>query len=1085
MATVLRYDAGTLQAPRRTATGGWRVDGHASNTGILTYRNPDGSTRRELRLPDDVFHQDSLSGFEGAPITEDHPPQMVDLATLPHVRKGTVLSARKDGDHVAVSFTVEDPELIKKMQAGLKRQLSVGYNVDLDPTPGEHPKYGRYDAIQRKIAVNHLAVLSAGRAGPTACVRMDSAYQCDDAADGDTIDPDLHHPQLGSAGEHPNTNAAQDAVRAEADRFGQVVYADAGAKKAAYDDLVKRMADLGVDPIDFIKKWYGRYDQYGSPAPDMHPEAQACRDDMDQFGEQSYPDPGAKRVAYDALMTRSKAAGVNTDAFEKKWADRLDAEDFFAWCRYDDTLTAEDRDKLKSKSFAAPDGGLPVEDEAHTRAAMSRFGQEKFPDAASKKTAYDKIVARAKHFGIDSSGFEARWKDRLDDLRVDEEERGSDGKWTSGGGNAQADAHAAGAKDAAHEASTVAGREGATQRQKDAAVTARLHAANAVAAAKNGDAAGAFESANKAHEATADAKRRYEPGAKDSDKPGAKEANAASRTAKAASDKAYKSGSATDHMAAARAHDEAAKLHDKAVGAIAGGQPAVNHHEKMAESHDNIAAIKQKAAAAEGRPTSTNMLTGEVTQHETTAEVLAGTSRAGNAKDVSAPGAKAEQAGQSNYAEPTSHVAHAAMAAESSRKAEEARANGDIKGANQHTRDAVEHYKAASAAAKAELNDHKANGGKRASSGTKTFVQAKAAHLAELSKRGWGVKPDLKVPHATSPDGKTRLWFKSQAVHVTKIKDKPTENERSSPWGGHDGAAPTRHEFGNARTLGVDTRTASTGDIINHASSRADGQPLASTLPARCDCCDDPDCKNHASCLAASGMPKYGERDDQLEPEPQVNLEQALAALAATNEKLGAAHQRADAADKALADAQAEIDKSKARKTERNDALAKLATAEAAIAAEKARADIAETAIAAAEKARTDAAGEFVKQVAERVKLETVANAILGSSDKDGKAIDRTALSNRDIKCAVVKHVDAVDIAADQHEAYVTARFDSAVERNGKALTSVAAARTTIETGRKDGAADQTKSGHAAEAKATAAMRDEMTSAWTITKKGQ
>jgi len=210
-----------------------------------------------------------------------------------------------------------------------------------------------------------------------------------------------------------------------------------------------------------------------------------------------------------------------------------------------------------------------------------------------------------------------------------------------------------------------------------------------------------------------------------------------------------------------------------------------------------------------------------------------------------------------------------------------------------------------------------------------------------------------------------------------------------------------------------------------------------------------------------------------------MNLEQALAALAATNEKLGAAHQRADAADKALADAQAEVDKSKARKTERNDALAKLATAETDLAAAKARADIADKALEDEKKSRTDAAEMFTKQVAERVKLETIANAVLGATDKDNKPIDRSALSNRDIKCAVVKHVDAVDIATTEHDAYVAARFDSAVERNGKSLTSVAATRQTIETARQDGAANPAKAGLSAEAKAIAANREAAGNAWT------
>jgi hypothetical protein len=172
---VLRFDAGTLQKPRKTSQGYLRVDGWASRVGIQEYRNPDGSIRRELREDSAVFDQDSLLGFEGVPITDDHPSQMVDIHNTKHLTKGTVLSVgRRDGEHVAVSLVITDPDLIKKVESG-KRQLSTGYYVELDETPGHHPQFGRYDARQVRVGpVNHLAVVDRGRAG-TAAVRMDAA----------------------------------------------------------------------------------------------------------------------------------------------------------------------------------------------------------------------------------------------------------------------------------------------------------------------------------------------------------------------------------------------------------------------------------------------------------------------------------------------------------------------------------------------------------------------------------------------------------------------------------------------------------------------------------------------------------------------------------------------------------------------------------------------------------------------------------------------------------------------------------------------------------------------------------------------
>jgi hypothetical protein len=142
---------------------------------VFEYKLPGGGVRRELRLPDEVFKQDSLDSYDGAPLTDDHPDCMVDSSTARAVARGTVTqSGRRDGDMVATSMLVTDADTIKKMKAG-KRELSVGYQVDLDETPGTHPEYGQYDAVQRNIVVNHLALVDVARAGREARVRLDAA----------------------------------------------------------------------------------------------------------------------------------------------------------------------------------------------------------------------------------------------------------------------------------------------------------------------------------------------------------------------------------------------------------------------------------------------------------------------------------------------------------------------------------------------------------------------------------------------------------------------------------------------------------------------------------------------------------------------------------------------------------------------------------------------------------------------------------------------------------------------------------------------------------------------------------------------
>jgi hypothetical protein len=67
---------------------------------------------------------------------------------------------------------------------------------------------------------------------------------------------------------------------------------------------------------------------------------------------------------------------------------------------------------------------------------------------------------------------------------------------------------------------------------------------------------------------------------------------------------------------------------------------------------------------------------------------------------------------------------------------------------------------------------------------SETYEQARKRIFAEFGAAGWTTSsPSLKVPHATSPDGLTRAWFKPQAIHFTNV-------------GPHQ-----RHELGNAHTV--------------------------------------------------------------------------------------------------------------------------------------------------------------------------------------------------------------------------------------------------------------------------------------------
>lgn len=171
---AFRCDLGTLRKPVRTPTG-LRVDAHITRVGVFEYRNPDGSTRHELREEREVHAPESLASFAMVPVTDNHPPARLDAANAPTFARGASgENIRADGDRVAAPLSVFDAALIAKLESG-KVQVSCGYDCDLDETPGVHPRFGRYDAIQRNIRGNHIAIVDVGRAGPDVRVRMDAA----------------------------------------------------------------------------------------------------------------------------------------------------------------------------------------------------------------------------------------------------------------------------------------------------------------------------------------------------------------------------------------------------------------------------------------------------------------------------------------------------------------------------------------------------------------------------------------------------------------------------------------------------------------------------------------------------------------------------------------------------------------------------------------------------------------------------------------------------------------------------------------------------------------------------------------------
>jgi hypothetical protein len=164
-----------------------------TNVGVFTYRNTDGTVRRELRLPEEVFDTTSLESLKMKPVTNDHPTELVTPENVKQYQVGALgdnpgSSTQKrdyqgmykpdnqltDGYHVAIDMCITEKQAIDDITNG-KRSLSCGYTCDLEKGADGAKWCGmEYDYIQRNIRYNHVAIVDSARAGDAAKIRMDS-----------------------------------------------------------------------------------------------------------------------------------------------------------------------------------------------------------------------------------------------------------------------------------------------------------------------------------------------------------------------------------------------------------------------------------------------------------------------------------------------------------------------------------------------------------------------------------------------------------------------------------------------------------------------------------------------------------------------------------------------------------------------------------------------------------------------------------------------------------------------------------------------------------------------------------------------
>lgn len=226
---VNRVDHSPLGKAERTPTGGYRLPAVLTRPGVFLYHDASGRPIREYRPPEEVHDPASVASLGDAAVTIGHPRAGVTAGNWGELSVGYVRADTLGKDErtqgVASSIVVARGDAVagvERTDAEALRDISGGYSVEIDETPGTTPDGEPYDRVQRRIRYNHVALLRRGdgRQGTSVGLRLDGAGHALTEENpimkikvkvGDTV----HECEAGSQ-EHLDLQGRADALNAKA-----------------------------------------------------------------------------------------------------------------------------------------------------------------------------------------------------------------------------------------------------------------------------------------------------------------------------------------------------------------------------------------------------------------------------------------------------------------------------------------------------------------------------------------------------------------------------------------------------------------------------------------------------------------------------------------------------------------------------------------------------------------------------------------------------------------------------------------------------------------------------------------------------
>jgi hypothetical protein len=245
----------------------------------------------------------------------EHPPALLDSENTKDYQIGfTGSEIVYDNGFVRAVMTVTDRDVIEKIMHGDVREVSAGYRVNYDPTPGVTDSGEHYNGIQTEISGNHVAIVRRGRAGPQVKLHLDRQDAADPYLFSTEEDQTMSAKIVFDGAEFEVSESVALAITKERED-ASMSYKD---MKMKYDKLMKEAEDMKAKMADMEHGMKEKEDSLEGRSDALQEQVNSLKAELEEAKQVNVDSIVAERLA---LIEKAKPVLDAEYAFAGK-ADR-------------------------------------------------------------------------------------------------------------------------------------------------------------------------------------------------------------------------------------------------------------------------------------------------------------------------------------------------------------------------------------------------------------------------------------------------------------------------------------------------------------------------------------------------------------------------------------------------------------------------------------------------------------------------------------------------------------------------------------------------------------------------------------------